>query len=416
MRICMLSMGSVGDVRPCLLLGKELRARGHQVTVAAFPQFRDMITAAGLAFFPLGGNSEEMINAIMQPDTNGLTYLPRLMKNLSAIIPDLIRSLTESCAGAEAMVCNYFGSVYYSIAEMYGIPCVQINFFPMDPTGEIPISSVRNQHLGKYMNLASYRMGYLLISLVEKHYLTNWRKDRRLDKRKIQTKPDYTAGVHSVSVIYAISPSLLQRPREWDERIHMSGFLFDNSPEYWQPPAPVREFVENGPKPVYIGFGSMNAGNMNKLLTIILRSVRAAGIRAVICLVNTGRKLTSNHTVCFIDEYVPHDWLFPRVSAVVHHGGAGTTAAGLRYGRPTLVIPFAGDQPFWGNLVHQAGCGPKPVPREKLSVRKLTEGLIDLVSKPSYSANAETLAGKMEKECGVKSAADLIEKEITGGR
>lgn len=416
MRISMLSMGSVGDVRPYILLGKELAFRGHQVTIAAFPQFREMVTGAGLAFFPLGGNAEKLIYAIMQPDTSGLTYLPRFSKNIHQILPELISSLTDSCAGADAMVCNYFGTVYYSVAEMYRIPCVQINFFPMDPTRDMPISSIRNQHLGKRLNLATYKAGYLLISMLEKHLLSDWRKEYQLDLRKISMKPDHKAGSLSVPVIYAISPSFLPRPREWNDRVYMSGFIFDESPSSFRPSEKLEEFLKSGPQPVYIGFGSMNAGNMNKMLAIILRAVRASGVRAVINLVNTGRSLASNQTVFFVNDLVPHDWLFPRVSAVIHHGGAGTLSTGLRYGKPTLVIPFAGDQPFWGNLAWQSGCGPKPVSREKLTVRKLTAGMIDLVSKEHYKTNAKALSEKLNRENGVQTAADIIEKEITEER
>ena len=118
-----------------------------------------------------------------------------------------------------------------------------------------------------------------------------------------------------------------------------------------------------------------------------------------------------DQAVLFVDD-VPHDWLFPRVSAVVHHGGAGTTASGLRYGKPTLVIPFAGDQTFWGNQVYRAGCGPKPVPRANLTVRRLTKALLNLKSGSSYYENARHISELLGREHGVRVAADLIEQEI----
>lgn len=411
MKITMLSIGSVGDVRPYIILGKELKSRNHSVTIAVFPQFKKIVQEAGLRFFSLDGDSESMMNAIMQPDTNGISYFPRLVKNMKSHIDDLIQSMVDSCSDADAMICNFFGTLYYSIAELNTIPCIQTHFFPMDPTGEIPMSSVRNQHLGRYGNLASYKIGYMSMSLIERYFLADWRMDHHLMKRKIATRPDYTVGDHPIPVIYAISPCVFPRPQEWSQEIHMSGFWFEKNPAAWTPSAEIEAFLENGAKPIYIGFGSMSAGDMNKLLTIVLRSVRTTGVRAVINLGKTGRKFKSNQHILFLNE-VPHDWLFPRVAAVIHHGGAGTTAAGLRYGRPTLIIPFAGDQPFWGDQIRKKRCGPKPIPRKNLSVRKLAAGILDLLSNPDYAKNAADIAEALEKENGIQTAADIIEQGI----
>ena len=413
MNLTMLSIGSTGDVRPFILLGKELASRGHRVTIAAFPQFQQTVHHASLHFFPLDGDAEKMIGAIMKPDTNGLSYLPRLMKNIRLILPGLLRSMTESCQNADAMVCNFFGSVYYSIAEMYDIPCIQVDFFPMDQTKEIPISSIRNQRLGYGANIASYKLGYLIMSCVEKYCLSSWRKSNDLKAGKLRMHPDYQLGTHSVPVIYAISPSFLPRPAEWGDRIYMSGFWFEEHPEPWQPAENLESFLDAGSPVVYIGFGSMNSGDMNRLLTILIRAVRAANVRAVISLGWIGRQLKSTSRIMFVNEYVPHDWLFPRVDAVIHHGGAGTTSAGLKYGKPTLIIPFAGDQPFWGDRICRNGCGPKPLPRENLTIRKLVSAILDLLSQNKYSENARAMAEKMKNEHGVRNAADIIEKEIT---
>ncbi len=412
MRITMLSVGSTGDVRPYVLLGRELQARGHRVTISAFPRFRDMAEDAGLSFFPIRGSAESMMSSIMAPDTNAFTYLPRLWKGVKDAAPQMLSDMTESCRGADAMVCNFFGSVYYSIAEKYDIPCIQSHLFPMDPTGDFPISSVRNQRMGSLINRSSYRLGYFVIGKVEKHILGAWRRENSLMERKPGTRPDYRVGSHTIPVIYALSTSLVPRPADWDPRIHISGFWFDESPVSYQPSPELAEFLSNGSRPIYIGFGSMNTGNMNKLISISLRSIHAAGLRAVFVTGWNDRELKSTGSVFFTDN-VPHDWLFPRVSAVVHHSGAGTTAAGLRYGRPTLAIPFAGDQSFWAHQVWRAGCGPKPIPRDSLSVRKMTDALLELNSNGSYSEAAQRIGCRMAEEHGVRSAADMIEEEVT---
>ena len=411
MKITLLTVGSTGDVRPFVLLGRELQSRGHNVTLATFSLFEQLVCREGIRFFPLSGDAEKLMASIMNPDTNGITYLPRLEKALRKVAPGLIQDMSDSCLGADAMVCNFFGSVYYSIAEKHHIPCIQTHFSPLDPNRSFPISSFRNQHLGSFVNAASYRLGYLLIGLLEHHFLTSWRKENALSSRHPRSHPDYQVWGHDVPVIYAASPLLLSRPKEWNSHIRMSGFWLEDPPHEATPPADLEAFLAKADHPIYIGFGSMNSGNMNRLMTIVLRALHASGLSAVVNNGWSGSHLKSTRKV-FFTNYVPHDWLFPRVRAVVHHGGAGTVAAGLRWGRPTLVIPFAGDQPFWGNQVFLAGCGPKPLPRESLTVHRMTRALIDLVSHPDYRLKAEALSKGLAREHGVATAADMIEEEI----
>jgi sterol 3beta-glucosyltransferase len=104
----------------------------------------------------------------------------------------------------------------------------------------------------------------------------------------------------------------------------------------------------------------------------------------------------------------PHDWLFPRVSAVVHHGGAGTTAAGLRAGRPTVVCPFVGDQPFWGGIVEQLGVGPKPIRQLQLTADRLAEGICIAIQNTSMQHRAEELGSKIRSEDGVARAVEMV--------
>lgn len=413
MKITMLTIGSTGDVRPYVLLGRELKARGHEITIATFAGFEQMIAENGLTYFPLSGDVMKLMANVMKPGVNGVTFLKELEDSIRDVAPVLLNDLMRACEGADAMMCTFFGSLYYSIAEKHNIPCIQTHYFPMDPNDTTPISSAPGQRLGKAWNRTSYKLGYLLIGILEKRYLTQWRIDNGMEVRKLHTKPDYRVGDQTVPVIYAVSPMVLPRPKNWDEHIHMSGFWWDDEPVNWQPPQDLQEFLENGEQPIYIGFGSMVSGDMKKTFAKVLRAVRAARVRAVISLGWAGKDmhLKSNSRVYFAD-YVPHDWLFPRVKAVVHHGGAGTTAAGLRYGKPTLVVPFGGDQPFWGNRIHAIGCGPKPISRDMLTVQRLTKGLIDLTTHGSYRVAAEELGARLRMETGTKNAADIVEREI----
>ncbi len=411
MNITMLSVGSTGDVRPYVLLGKELSSRGHQITIAAFSCFSSMVEQAGLRFFRLSGDAEKMMHAILAPDTNGLSFLPRLKKSMGSVAQDLIQDMSDSCADADAMVCNFFGTIYYSIAEKYRIPCIQTQYFPMDPTRDMPISVIRNQHLGAMVNEMTYKLGYLLIGALEKSVLSDWREANHVPARLIHAHPDYLVNGHLVPVIYAVSPHVLPRPADWAENIRMSGFWFDEEPGNPEPAETLVRFIEDGSRPVYIGFGSMNSGNMNRLMTVVLRALHATKLRAVIHTGWSGAHLRSNRSVFFTD-FVPHDWLFPRMQAVVHHGGAGTTASGLRHGKPTLIIPFGGDQAFWGSRVFRLGCGPRPIARERITVSRLSSALLDLTSRVSYRTAADALGKKLAEEHGIRIACDMIEQEI----
>ena len=413
----MIAIGSMGDVRPYMLLGRELHARGHEVTIASFSPFEQMITDAGLRFFKISGDVVDMMSNIMKPGGNGVRVISSLEKTIRDIAPVLLSDLMRSCEGADALICTFFGSMYYSIAEKYRIPCVQTHYFPMDNNSAVPISSSPFQHLGRVWNSASYKIGYLLIGALEKRYLTEWRRENGMAPRKLHTRPDYVSGGHTVPVIYAVSPLVMPRPKQWDEHIHMSGFWYDDEPCTWQPPQELVDFLNAGEQPIYVGFGSMVSGDMNRLFARVLRALRAARVRAVVSAGWGGEnlRLKSNSRIYFAD-YVPHDWLFPRVKAVVHHGGAGTTASGLRAGRPTLVVPFGGDQPFWGARVHALDCGPRPILRESLTVNKLTRGIIDLVTRERYRVAAQALAERMRMEKGVQTAADIVEKEIAAWR
>ena len=409
MRITMVSLGSTGDVRPFILLGRELKRRGHRITIGAFTDFQKSVTEAGLEFYPIAGDAKDLMSHLMSPDAKGAAFLKELDQAVKQIAPVLLDDITLSCEHADALICNFFGSLYYSVAGYWHIPCIQVQYTLMDPNSEAPISALPAQHLGRGWNRFTYSLGYLLISLLEKKYLTPWRKKYDMPLRGLYTSPKYTTGAEEIPVVYELSEILVPRPRSFGSNITFTGF-WSEEPEPYTPEPGLAAFMEAGEKPVYIGFGSMVSGNMQDTIDAVIDGVEKSGLRAVISLgwANDRARGRANDRMYFVTD-VPHSYLFPRVQAVVHHGGAGTTFTGLMNGKPTLIIPFGGDQPFWGERVRALKCGPRPIPRGKLTGEKLAAALQKLTRRPIYRENAEAIALRLQAEPGLTRAADFVE-------
>jgi len=410
MKITMFTVGSTGDVRPLVLLGRELQQRGHVVTIATFDTFRSLIEENGMSFKPLAGDAQELMADIMRPGVQGVGFLAMVVKNLGKIAPTFLQGLLKAGEDADAIVCNFFGSLYYSVAEYYNIPVVQCHLYPMDRNDLCPIAAAPGQHLGKHWYHFTYRIGYLLISALEKIYLRRWRRAHDLDVRHLVTAPDYRVRDHQIRAMYAISPQVFPPDPSWGERIQTLGFFWDRQAAPAAPSAELEAFLAQGETPVYVGFGSMVSGNMQKTLDTVVAGIRESGLRAVVSVGWSDVRHPASDAQIFFAHYVQHEWLFPRVKAVVHHGGAGTFSAGLRYGKPTLVIPFGGDQPFWAARAEALHVGPKSIKRTRVTAKRFAKALQELVSNPEYEANAKALGAQMAAEDGVKNAADFVEK------
>ncbi len=410
MRITMICIGSTGDVHPYIVLGRELKARGHQITLCAFDQFEKDALGEGFRFMPLSGSVRKLMANLMTGAT-GVGFLKQVRDSLADSLDPFIESMEAACEGAEALIATYFGQVFYSMAEVRRIPFIQTHYYPMDKNAETPISSAPGQHAGKAWKLASYQLGYLLISAMEKYYLADWRAARGMPPRKLEANPNYELNGHIVPVLYAMSPLVVPRPANWGANIHMTGYWLDKSYQDYQPSPELQAFLDAGEKPVYIGFGSMVSGDMGQTLDIVTEAVRRSGVRAILATGWGGGSVAQDERL-FVAKFVPHDWLFRHVKAVVHHGGAGTTATGIQAGCPTLVIPFGGDQPFWAARVSELGIGPKPIPRDKLTVSKLAKALVNLTQTPKYRVAARELGERLSMENGAVTAANIIEHEL----
>jgi Glycosyl transferases, related to UDP-glucuronosyltransferase len=334
---------------------------------------------------------------------NGLTML--LNQNRMKILDDVY----GACIGADLILYTFLGSLAYHAAESLKIPCMRVNFWPADRTGDNPIPGMPALPLGGWYNRLTYDLSGMGFSIFTKQELNSWRAELGLPKWAGRSYR--TLFGRPVEALYAYSGCLAPKPKEWGEHLHLTGFW----PLEERTDAPVEEgllrFLESGDPPIYIGFGSMVGGSFAELQKIVLESLKSTGQRAV--LSSGWRKFDAMEFPpnVYPVDYVPHEWLFPRVKAVVHHGGAGTTAAGLRAGKPTLVVYFGGDQRFWGERVFRAGAGPKPIARKGLTVKRLSRALV-LLKDVQLQRNAAQIAKQLAMENGCKNACDIIEAHM----
>jgi sterol 3beta-glucosyltransferase len=406
MNITAVTIGSTGDVQPFLALG-ALNARGHHLKIATFPRFQPLVEKHGFAFAPVHGDEDLMMKRLIGDGVTGMTYLKGLSVLLNQNKAEILADVLDACRSQDLILYTVLGSLAYHAAESLRIPCMRAMFCPLDSTGDAPIPGMPALPLGRWYNRLSYLLSDAGFSLFTKKELNEWRVGLGLEKWNGHSY--HAMFGKPVETLYAYSQFLAPKPAGWGEHLHITGFWPLREETYVPADEGLMRFLEGGDKPIYIGFGSMVGGSFEEMRRIILESLKNTGQRAI--LASGWRKFGADHLPpnVYCVDFVPHDWLFSRVKAVVHHGGAGTTAAGLRAGEPTLVIFFGGDQPFWGGRVYSSGAGSRPIPRRKLTVALMTERLRQLEEEP-MRRNAERLAGQFAEEDGCRRACDIIER------
>jgi UDP:flavonoid glycosyltransferase YjiC (YdhE family) len=211
-------------------------------------------------------------------------------------------------------------------------------------------------------------------------------------------------------VIYGYSPSVLPRPRDWPDFVHITGYWFLEQQTSWRPPPELIDFLQAGPPPVAIGFGSMNNRDPERTTEIVLQALERSKQRGILLTGWGGLPQSDLPDRVFKIDFVPHEWLFPRLGAIVHHGGAGTTAAALRSGVPSIGVPFFAIQPFWTEHAYRAGAGPRPIPRQKLTAANLADAIGLAVNDQSIRRRAAHLGELIRREHGVQRAVEIFQR------
>ncbi|PQE14327.1 hypothetical protein CJF30_00006908 [Rutstroemia sp. NJR-2017a BBW] len=410
-------VGSRGDVQPFLALGHQLRSEGHRVRIASHDVFRDFVTKTGLEFFPIGGDPSSLM-AYMVKNPGIIpkfeTILSGEISKKRKMIYEMLEGCWRSCIEpdpetnipfiADAIIANPPSFAHVHCAQALGVPLHLVFTMPWSPTRAFPHPLANIERSNADPSTTNY-LSYGLVAMMTwqglSDIINSWRK-KSLSLEAVPTTmgaslPEYL----QVPFTYCWSPSFVNKPTDWPSYI---------DPDY-TPYEELKDFLEQGSMPVYIGFGSIVMDDAAKMTDILISAVRACGVRAIISRgwskLGTGQ---SDPNILFIDD-CPHEWLFKHVSCVVHHGGAGTTACGLLNGRPTTIVPFFGDQQFWGQMIAAAHAGPPPIHNKLLNQENLAEAIQYCLTEEALNAAAD-ISRKMHAENGVASAVKSFRQNL----
>lgn len=409
MKIALLALGTRGDVQPFLALGKALAAHGHDVVLGAPENFQTWVESHGLAYRSIGVDMQDFVRCpearkVMAGNVVSLARMWR--KTIVPLTHKSLDALWRVAHDADVIVYHPKAAGAADVSEATGAKLFHAAPFPIFPSKAFPLLVLRGDY-GPWLNRLTYRA--LLFSRL--FFLPTVNRWRREQLGLGPTSPFRTPGHATIGgQLCAVSPTVLpDYPADASENIQTTGYWFLDEGRHWRPDAALSAFLERGAPPVYIGFGSMTITDPARLARRVVAGIERAGVRAIL---GTGWGAMETFDVpekVLVIDGAPHDALFKHVVAVVHHGGAGTTAAALRAGVPTLVCPLTFDQPFWGRRVRALGCGPTPRPIKRLKAADFATALLDLTQTESYRARATEVARAIAREDGIARALALIE-------
>lgn len=414
MRVALIAPGSRGDVQPYVALGKGLKEAGHTINVLASPDFENLITSFGLEFADMGGSVEAVAQNMQDllEQGNLLKILSTMGKAAQQLAPQAAASGLAACQGSDLIVGGLAGLfVGLALSEKLDIPFVQAYLYPFTPTRALPsvLTPLPQTRLTAWANGLSHRLAQQMM------WQTTRSADNKARAQVLQMAPTPFWGPFGAlqrqaqPILYGYSPQVVPRPKDWGDYIHVTGYWFLEPPAEWEPPTDLLNFLQSGPPPIYIGFGSMTSSKAGETADLVLQALARTGQRGVLYAGWGGLSKENLPETVFMIGSMPHSWLFPRMGAVVHHGGAGTTAAGLWAGVPSIVTPFMGDQPFWARRVYELGVGPRPIPRQRLTVDGLAESIRSALSDRAMQTRAAALGERIRAENGVAQAVAVIE-------
>jgi UDP:flavonoid glycosyltransferase YjiC (YdhE family) len=417
LRIAIPITGSRGDIQPFVALGMGLQTEGHEVCLATHADFSDFIRNRGLEFFPIVNGARvlhetEAGQRMIHAGTNPLLFIREYARLREPLMCDLIHGCWRACRDADLILIPTTALLPgLAAAEKLRLPIILASLQPAIPTRFLVNCLVPRWPgwlpLGGLYNLLSHY-------LVAEWFWQLQRETVNRARREVLGLPPLPLWGLSPQLfsetpsLHGYSPTVIPKPPDWRANHRLTGFWFLQTRRDWQPPAALVQFLEAGSPPVCIGFGSMQNANAQETTELVVQALARAGRRGILVTGWGGLGTVRPSADIFVIEAVPYDWLFPYTAAVVHHGGVGTTAAALRAGVPSVIVPFMADQPFWGRRVFELGAGPKPIPRSRLTVDRLADALRVAVEDKAMRTQAAAIGRQIRTEDGVGLAVEAI--------
>jgi len=413
MKILMVAYGSRGDVQPSLALALGLKRAGQDVTLMAGENFEAWIRGYGFDFLPAPDTEQIMASEVgkdwasVKPNSpQELRVMGRVFDRYGGQMFDLIG---KHIADFHLVLSGFVSLPFVqTAAEQYHIPQINLQLQPYWPTALGAASLVaftpRKLFLNRWFGKISQRLIWGLVA-----------KSVNAVRRQLGLKPhsarSYLRATQTIPTVNGFSIEIVPRPDDWPDHVHTVGYWFHDEAQDWTPPDSLVKFLAQEPQPIYVGFGSMTSRDPESMFKLVSDAVGRAGQQAVMITGWSGLNSVDVPSHMYLIDKAPHDWLFQRVKALAHHGGAGTTAAGLRWGKPTFIVPHLGDQAYWGRRVKELGVGPKAVNRIDLTIDKLTDAIRVLTSDSQMAARAKSIGEGIRAEDGVSAGVQAILSE-----
>jgi sterol 3beta-glucosyltransferase len=417
MQVTIFTSGTRGDIQPFLPLAKGLQHAGYGVRLSANPEFQGMIGQAGIPFSPVELDYNKLL---LSPEIQtamekgGLNFLLVMLKVFPRAFEMVERALADAARvdpKTDIILFTANGPWGFHIAEALHVPAVFVCFQPAARSREVP-NAVAMAAAGPHIvNWLSHVAFEYVTWLPLRSRFNRWRKET-LHLPPLPLAPPFPKPNQAVWGAY--SPTLSPRPADWPEAWQVVGAWSDDLPPGWQPPADLAAFLEAGPPPVYLGFGSMLTSETERITRTVIEALSRTRQRAVITRGWNRLEETGLPEHIFLLNQIPHAWLFPRMAMVIHHGGGGTTAAALRSGVPSMAVPYGADQPFWGRRAHALGVGPKPIAYKDLTAENLAEAIREGTTNTSMREKARVAGDKICAENGVGRAVELLSSILVG--
>ncbi|MBX4148202.1 glycosyltransferase [Paenibacillus lautus] len=415
MKIKLLTIGTRGDVQPFIALARGLQNNGHDVVICTSQDFEGFVRGHGVGFAPIQANIMKLAQSAegkRMLGSNPFEIMKQMKKLIYPMMQQMLDDLWTASQDADCLIYHPKAFAGYDIAQKLNIPVFAAHPIPIiAPTGAFTNPILPFTFRNRWLNEKSYHLNrFMLLSF--KKLLNTWRRDTlHLPPRSLFSDDLHVNG-RDIPVLYGCSPSIIPFDPKWKDRVCMEGVWFLEDTD-WDPPRELESFIASGSPPIVISYSSMPLKHPDHVLEMTMQALRQTGQRGIILVGWSGMQVSGNgaENILCIQE-APHAWLFPRAAGVIHHGGAGTTAAVLRAGKPMTISPFNADQPFWAKRMYELGVSTKPIPEKSMSVASLAERIAELTSHSTLTANVMALSDKISEERGVDRTVDFIERRL----